>query len=67
MIDLPYGLGAIPDEPDPRDYPIDALYAAEDLEPTSLDALPASYAAPLMPAVLDQHTTPMCVRSPRRR
>jgi hypothetical protein len=58
---LPYGLGAIPDEPDARDYPIDALYAAEDIEPTEPDALPASYTATGMPAVLDQHATPMCV------
>jgi hypothetical protein len=61
MIDLPYGLGAIPDEPDPRDYPLDALYAAEDIEPTEPDALPATYVVPGMPPVLNQHSTPMCV------
>ena len=63
MIDepLPYGLGALEDEPDPRDYPLDALYAAEDIEPTEPDALPASYAAPGMPPVLDQGSSPMCV------
>ena len=61
MIDLPYGLGAIPDEPDDRDFPLDALYAAEDIDPTPPDALPASYVVPGMPAVLDQHATPMCV------
>ena len=54
-----YGLGALPDPPDERDYPVSALYAAEGLEPTA--ALPASYAAPGMPPVLDQHATPMCV------
>jgi Bacterial SH3 domain len=54
-----YGLGALPDPPDPRDYPVSALYAAEGIEPTA--ALPASYAAPGMPPVLDQHATPMCV------
>ena len=58
---LPYGLGAIPDEPDPRDYPLDALYAAEDIEPTEPDALPATYAVPGMPVVLDQGSSPMCV------
>ena len=58
---LPHGLGAIPDEPDERDYPLDALYAAEDIDPTPPDALPASYVVPGMPAVLDQGTSPMCV------
>ncbi len=56
---LTYGLGALPDPPDERDYPVSALYAAEGIEPTA--ALPASYAAPGMPPVLDQHATPMCV------
>jgi hypothetical protein len=54
-----YGLGALPDAPDERDYPISALYAAEGL--TASIVLPASYAAPGMPPVLDQHATPMCV------
>ena len=54
-----YGLGALPDPPDERDYPVSALYAAEGIEPSV--ALPASYAAPGMPPVLDQHATPMCV------
>jgi hypothetical protein len=54
-----YGLGALPDEPDDRDYPLSALYASEGLTPTA--ALPACYAAPGMPPVLDQHATPMCV------
>jgi hypothetical protein len=54
-----YGLGALPDPPDERDYPVSALYEAEGLTPTA--ALPASYAAPRMPPVLDQHATPMCV------
>ena len=54
-----YGLGALPDAPDERDYPLSALYAAEGL--TASVVLPASYAAPGMPAVLDQHATPICV------
>ena len=54
-----YGLGALPDPPDERDYPVSALYAAEGL--TASVVLPASYAAPGMPPVLDQHATPMCV------
>jgi hypothetical protein len=54
-----YGLGALPDPPDERDYPLSALYASEGLTPTV--ALPASYTAPGMPPVLDQHATPMCV------
>ena len=54
-----YGLGALPDPPDERDYPLSALYAAEGL--TASVVLPASYAAPGMPPVLDQHATPMCV------
>jgi hypothetical protein len=54
-----YGLGALPDPPDERDYPISALYAAEGL--TASVVLPASYAAPRMPPVLDQHATPMGV------
>jgi hypothetical protein len=54
-----YGLGALPDAPDERDYPISALYAAEGL--TASVVLPASYTAPGMPPVLDQHATPMCV------
>ena len=56
-----HGLGARPDPPDERDYPISALYAAEGL--TASVVLPASYAAPGMPPVLDQHATPMCVAS----
>jgi hypothetical protein len=54
-----YGLGALPDAPDERDYPISALYASEGL--TASVVLPASYTAPGMPTVLDQHATPMCV------
>jgi hypothetical protein len=54
-----YGLGALPDAPDEHDYPISALYAAEGL--TASVVLPASYAAPGMPPVLDQRATPMCV------
>ena len=54
-----YGLGALPDAPDERDYPLSALYASEGL--TASVVLPALYAAPGMPAVLDQRATPMCV------
>ena len=58
---LPYGLGALTDAPDIRDYPLDALYASEDIEPTAPDALPAAHSVSGMPAVLDQHASPMCV------
>ncbi|MCU0837083.1 MAG: hypothetical protein MUC77_22070 [Chromatiaceae bacterium] len=54
-----YGLGALPDPPDDRDYPISPLYAAEGL--TGSVVLPAAYAAPGMPPVLDQRATPTCV------
>ncbi|MEI7743981.1 MAG: SH3 domain-containing protein [Chloroflexota bacterium] len=54
-----YGLGALPDAPDERDYPVSAPYASEGL--TASVVLPASYAAPGMPPVLNQHATPMCV------
>ena len=54
-----YGLGALPDAPDERDYPVSALYASEGLVASVV--LPASYASPAMPPVLDQHATPMCV------
>jgi hypothetical protein len=54
-----YGLGALPDAPDERDYPLSALYASEGL--TASVVLAATYAAPGMPSVLDQHATPMCV------
>ena len=54
-----YGLGALPDAPDERDYPISALYASEGL--TASVVLPASYASPAMPPVLDQGSSPMCV------
>jgi hypothetical protein len=40
-----YGLGALPDPPDERDYPLSALYAAEGL--TATVALPASCGMPL--------------------
>jgi hypothetical protein len=60
--ELERGLGALPDSPDPRDYPIDALYAAEDATPPELDALPSHFriASPLSP-ILDQGSSPMCV------
>jgi len=54
-----YGLGALADPPDERDYPVSALYAAEGL--TASVVLPPSYEAPGMPPVLDQRATPMCV------
>ncbi len=54
-----YGLGALPDPPDERDYSVSALYASEGLVASVV--LPTRYAAPGMPAVLDQHATPMCV------
>jgi hypothetical protein len=54
-----YGLGALPDAPDERDYPLSALYAAEGLVASVV--LPASYASPAMPPVLDQGSSPMCV------
>lgn len=56
----PHGLGAILTPPDPRDWPIDLLYAESGL---SLDAVvPTSHlvAAPY-PPFLDQGTSPMCV------
>jgi hypothetical protein len=54
-----HGLGALPDAPDERDYPVSALYASEGL--TASVSLPASYAARGMPPVLNQRATPMCV------
>jgi len=54
-----YGLGALPDAPDERDYPLSALYASEGLVASVV--LPASYASPAMPPVLDQGSSPMCV------
>ena len=59
-----YGLGALPDAPDERDYPLSALYAPEGF--TASVVVPASYAATGMPPVLDQHATAMCA-SPTRR
>ena len=51
----------VEDTPDDRDYPLDALYAAEGIDPTPVDALPSSYRVPGMPPVLDQGSSPMCV------
>lgn len=57
-----YGLGALPDSDDPRDYPLEALYAAEDVEAPALDTLPAAYHVPYPFApILDQGSSPMCV------
>jgi hypothetical protein len=56
-----YGLGALDDVPDERDYPVEALYAAEGLAPTAPDALPSFWKAPGMGPVLDQGNTPHCV------
>jgi hypothetical protein len=61
MVDEAYGLGALRDAPDLRDYPLEALYAAEGIDPTPVAALPTSYSSPLMPPVLDQGATPQCV------
>jgi len=52
-----YGLGAMPD-------PLSARCTAEGL--TASVVLPASYAGPGMPPVLNQHATAMCA-SPTRR
>ena len=58
--DIPaYGLGALEDPPDERDYPLSALYASEGL--TASVVLPATYVAPGMPPILDQSSSPMCV------
>jgi hypothetical protein len=54
-----YGLGALPDAPGERDYPLSAPYASEGL--TASAVLLASYPAPGMPPVLDKHATPICV------
>ncbi len=51
-----YGLGALPDAPDERDYPLSALDASEGI--TASVVLPATYVAPGMPPVLDPHATP---------
>jgi len=58
--DLTYGLGAIQSPEDPRDFPIEALYAARGMVPAV--ALPTAYTvpAPLAP-VVDQGSSPMCV------
>lgn len=59
MVDQVFGLGALPDIPDERDYPVSALYAAEGIVASVV--LPASYTARWMPAVLNQGDTPQCV------
>ena len=51
-----YGLGALPDAPDERDYPLSALYASESL--TASVVLPASYAAPGPPGLLRPRVRP---------
>ena len=56
-----YGLGAIESPPDPRDYPIAALYASLGIEPAEAAALAARYVHAPMPVVLNQHATPQCV------
>lgn len=62
MTDEPiFGLGALPDPPDARDYPVSALYLAEGLTPTPEAALPASYVVARMGPVLDQGASPQCV------
>jgi hypothetical protein len=42
-----------------RDYPLSAPYASEGLVASVV--LPASYASPAIPPVLDQGSSPMCV------
>jgi hypothetical protein len=60
MTDNPHGLGWIESPPDPRDYQVDALYAASGIEAPL--ALPASYVVPQpWSPVLDQGNSPMCV------
>jgi len=58
--DLGRGLGWLPSPDDPRDWAVDALYAATGTEAPTV--LPSSYhvPAPLYP-VVDQGSSPMCV------
>jgi hypothetical protein len=59
----PFGLGALPDDPDPRDFGLDRLYEDEGREPTLLDALPTTYVVPGLSSlpVLNQGSSPECV------
>lgn len=55
-----FGLGALQSPPDPRDYPIDQLYAAAGIERPV--AAPLAYVIPgLIPPVLNQGSEPQCV------
>lgn len=55
-----FGLGALQSPPDPRDYPIDQLYAATAIEKPV--ATPLTYVIPgLIPPVFNQGSTPQCV------
>jgi hypothetical protein len=53
------GLGHLDETPDIRDYPISALYIAEDM--AAAREFPASYSRSGMPPVLNQGSTPRCV------
>jgi len=54
------GLGWVESPQDPRDFPIDELYAARGVTPPL--SVPASYLIPgSLPPVLNQHDTPQCV------
>jgi hypothetical protein len=52
---MDYSLGAVPSPPDERDYNISTILAPE------APALPATYFARPVPAVLNQRDTPQCV------
>jgi hypothetical protein len=61
--DPAFGLGALPDDPDARDFTLDALYETEGRVPTLLDQLPSSYSVPGLSSlpILNQGSTPECV------
>jgi hypothetical protein len=54
-----HGLGWLPSPLDPRDFPIEQLYALRGIEKPL--TLAASYQVPDVPPVLDQGTAPQCV------
>lgn len=58
----PFGLGSLHSPPDPRDWPISALYAMSGASPVDAASIPASYLAPdPYPPVLNQGDSPKCV------